>query len=85
MDEKCFTDLTSSNLNNHPMREVALTFTSHQLGDGMSILAEYLVCEPWRQDLFLNIHYLVALGINCGTWDLVPQPGMEPGGPALGA
>ena len=44
-----------------------------------------LALEPWRQDLFLNIHYLVALGINCGTWDLVPQPGMEPGGPALGA
>lgn len=30
----------------------------------MSILAEYLVHEPWRQDLFLNIYYLVALGIS---------------------
>ena len=51
----------------------------------MSILAEYLMREPRRQDLFLNIHYLVALGISCDTWDLVPQPGMEPGAPALGA
>ena len=33
----------------------------------MSILAEYLVHEPWRQDLFLNIYYLVTLGISCGT------------------
>ena len=23
--------------------------------------------------------------LRCGTWDLVPRPGIEPGSPALGA
>ena len=34
--------------------------------------------------LFLFI-YLVALGLNCGMWDLGPRPGVEPGFPALRA
>ena len=29
--------------------------------------------------------YLAASGLSCSMWDLVPQPGMEPGPPALGA
>ena len=29
--------------------------------------------------------YLTTLGLSCGTRDLVPWPGMEPGPPALGA
>ena len=29
--------------------------------------------------------YLVALGLSCSTWDLVPWPEMEPGPPASGA
>ena len=28
--------------------------------------------------------YLVALGLSCGMWDLVPWPGIKPGPPALG-
>ena len=28
--------------------------------------------------------YLSALGLSCGMWDLVPQPGIKPGPPALG-
>ena len=28
--------------------------------------------------------YLVALGLSCGMWALVPWPGIEPGPPALG-
>ena len=29
--------------------------------------------------------YLAAPGLNCSMWDLVPQPGIKPGSPALGA
>ena len=29
--------------------------------------------------------YLAGLGLNCSMWDLVPQPGIEPGPPALEA
>ena len=32
--------------------------------------------------LFLFI-YLAALGLCCGMWDLIPQPGIEPRPPAL--
>ena len=37
----------------------------------------------------VNIYYyfkihLAALGLSCGTWDLVPQTGIKPGSPALG-
>ena len=34
--------------------------------------------------LFLLI-YLAAQGVSCDMWDLVPQPGIKPGPPALGA
>ena len=26
-----------------------------------------------------NIYYLAVQGLSCGIWDLVPQPGMNPG------
>ena len=33
---------------------------------------------------YLLFIYLAVLGLNCGMWDLVPQPGIEPGPLALG-
>ena len=33
---------------------------------------------------FFQFIYLVALGLSCGMWDLVPWPGIKPGLPALG-
>ena len=35
--------------------------------------------------LILFIYDLAALGLSCGTWDLVPWPGTEPLPPSLGA
>ena len=29
--------------------------------------------------------YLAVPGLRCSMWDLVPQPGIKPGPPALGA
>ena len=29
--------------------------------------------------------YLAVLGLSCSMWDLVPEPGMEPRPPRLGA
>ena len=45
-------------------------------------------CHPFF--LFLNIKknyfiYLAAPGLNGGMWDLLPQPGIEPRPPTLGA
>lgn len=34
--------------------------------------------------IFTFVHS-AALGLSCGTWDLVPWPGLEPRSPALGA
>ena len=34
-----------------------------------------------KNDVFI---YLSALGLSCGMWDLIPQPGIKPGPPALG-
>ena len=33
----------------------------------------------------LGIFSCIMWAISCGVWDLVPQPGIEPGAPALGA
>ena len=33
---------------------------------------------------FKKIFYLAAPGLSSGMWDLVPQPGIKPGPPALG-
>ena len=38
--------------------------------------------------LFLNIYVFISLatlGLSCGLWDLVPQPGAKARPPALGA
>ena len=32
-----------------------------------------------------RVIFLAMLGLNCGMWDLVPQPGIKPRPPALGA
>ena len=45
---------------------------------------------PWSYEeeksfsFFFQFIYLVALGLSCGMWDLVPWPGIKPGLPALG-
>ena len=33
---------------------------------------------------FFSFFYLTALGLSGGMWDLIPQPGIEPGAPAVG-
>ena len=44
------------------------------------------VYDKWmflkNKNLFI---YSAVLGLSCGMWDLVPQPGIEPRIPALGA
>ena len=48
------------------------------------VVKSVLVCTSF----FFLIIYLFILampGLNCGLWDLVPWPGIEPGLPALGA
>ena len=35
--------------------------------------------------VFNNYLYLIALGLSCSMWDLVPWPGIEPNTQALGA
>ena len=50
------------------------------------------LCDPMDSSLhqappsmgFSRHTYLVALCLSCGMWDLVPQPGIQPGHPALG-
>ena len=44
----------------------------------------FLLCTYIYIYLFLFI-YLAASGLRCVMWDLVPQPGIEPRPPALGA
>ena len=38
--------------------------------------------EKKKKNLFIN---LAASGVSCGTWDLVPWPGIKPRPPTLGA
>ena len=40
-------------------------------------------CHDCSLKIYLFI-YLAALGLSCGTWELVTWPGVEPGPPALG-
>ena len=35
--------------------------------------------------MYLVFQFLALLGFSCSLWDLVPQPGIEPQPPALGA
>ena len=35
--------------------------------------------------LIIYLFFLAMPGLNCGMWDLVPWPGIEPGPPSLGA
>ena len=37
--------------------------------------------QTWLK--WLGTIYLTALDLSCNMWDLVPQPGIEPGSPAL--
>ena len=39
---------------------------------------------PFNIYLLFVLFILAALGLSCGMWDLVPQPGIEPRPPALG-
>ena len=47
-----------------------------------------MVSQSFRAGFYFNFtlfFYLAVLGLSSSMWDLVPQPGVEPRPPALGA